>query len=542
MKKENTLILVLFIILLFINCNSYENSKLELIFEPQQNKQKPIVLSDLEIFNGPSYYKSPDANSPDWKPVKIPFIHKLQDPFSMNYKSLWLRGKFKAKPSEPSEWVAHSIYYGIRLGVIPAVNSVFVNNGLVGSLDPRELDKYLRPSIYVLPETVVLKEINEVNICFFTDKEYITVISDIIIQGKTSYLQTEKWINFLYIQIPVGLSILLMGMLIILFLNYFLYKNKRHLLYSLYLFNILLHMLVIYSPTSYLKLQMSLAIIYATVPVSYLLIILIFQSLYGIYLTRQNIISGSILLLISIYYLFRSYDLYHLEMITLPLKYLSIPLLLYYLYLIYCLNSLKPDKFKLKIIISLFIAIIIIVFIDALGEKYNIWHRHFYYVYSTPIYATLIIIFETREAKKRRTELEALHRGALHNELGRNNNGSNQALTESAEKKIEKIIGFLNKNFTSDLSREGLGSAVGMNHDYMSRLFYKHTGKKVNEYINHLRIADAARQLKESNNSKRVIDIALAVGFESLSTFNRAFKAVFKITPTEYKKKYNSIL
>ena len=73
----------------------------------------------------------------------------------------------------------------------------------------------------------------------------------------------------------------------------------------------------------------------------------------------------------------------------------------------------------------------------------------------------------------------------------------------------------------------------------MSKLFYQHTGKKINDYINHLRITDAARQLAESSNGKKIIDIALSVGFDSLSTFNRAFKNVFNLTPSEYKKKYN---
>ena len=73
----------------------------------------------------------------------------------------------------------------------------------------------------------------------------------------------------------------------------------------------------------------------------------------------------------------------------------------------------------------------------------------------------------------------------------------------------------------------------------MSRLFCIHTGKKINEYINHLRIADAARQLKEPDNRKKIIDIALATGFESLSTFNRAFKINLGLTPMEYRKKYS---
>ncbi len=532
MKKEKIITFALFIFLFFINCNSSENIKPELIYESYQSKQKAIILGDLEIFNGPSFFGLPDASSPNWKPVKIPFVNKMQTPFFMNYKTIWLRGKFKIKEYG---WDMHYVYYGIRLGLIAAANLVYINNELIGTFESREFDKYLWPSSYVLPAHVNLKETNEVYIRFITDRENITLISDIIIQDKTSYLQSEKWNNFLYNQLPVGFSILLIGMLIILLKNYFIFKNKRHLLYALYLFNMFLFPLIIYSPTNFLKFEMSLAILFVTVPINILLTILIFQSLYGIYLTKQNIISGSILLLISIYFITRSYNPYDYETIIQPMKFIYIPLLIYYIYLIYLLNSHRPDKFKLKVIISLFVTIIIISNIQGLGEKYNIWYQYFYYIYSTPIYAALIIIYETREAKKRRAELEILH-----SRLEKNNNGSNQLLTESAEKKIEKVIDFLNENFTSDISREGLASAVDMNPNYMSKLFYKHTGKKINEYINGLRIADAARQLAESNNGKKVIDIALGVGFDSLSTFNRAFKNIYRVTPTEYKKKNNS--
>ena len=121
------------------------------------------------------------------------------------------------------------------------------------------------------------------------------------------------------------------------------------------------------------------------------------------------------------------------------------------------------------------------------------------------MFAVPVINFEIKEAAKRRIEFKKIYK-ILNRE---------QALTESAENKIKRIIQFIHENYTSDISREGLASAVDMNHNYMSRLFYRHTGKKVNEYINDLRIKKAVDLLKNPSNGVKIIDIALKVGFEN---------------------------
>ncbi|HQL83140.1 MAG TPA: helix-turn-helix transcriptional regulator, partial [Spirochaetota bacterium] len=60
------------------------------------------------------------------------------------------------------------------------------------------------------------------------------------------------------------------------------------------------------------------------------------------------------------------------------------------------------------------------------------------------------------------------------------------------------------------------------------------TGYKINDYINKLRIEDAAAKLAERDG--KIIEIAFSVGFESLTTFNRVFKSVVGKTPTEYRE------
>jgi transcriptional regulator GlxA family with amidase domain len=109
-------------------------------------------------------------------------------------------------------------------------------------------------------------------------------------------------------------------------------------------------------------------------------------------------------------------------------------------------------------------------------------------------------------------------------------------ITDNTEGKLNSVIDFINMNYTQDISREGLAGAIDISTDYMSRLFRTYTGKKINEYINELRIQEAMKKLQAKNI--KIIDIALSVGFESLSTFNRAFKNVTGVTPSEYRSQF----
>jgi len=68
----------------------------------------------------------------------------------------------------------------------------------------------------------------------------------------------------------------------------------------------------------------------------------------------------------------------------------------------------------------------------------------------------------------------------------------------------------------------------------MNSVFKAFTGHRLAEYINKLRVEDAARQLRETD--LRIAEIAFSVGFESVIVFNRAFLKVMDMTPNEYRR------
>ncbi|MBN2159657.1 MAG: AAA family ATPase [Spirochaetes bacterium] len=101
--------------------------------------------------------------------------------------------------------------------------------------------------------------------------------------------------------------------------------------------------------------------------------------------------------------------------------------------------------------------------------------------------------------------------------------------------KMEMAMDYINKNFMSEISREGLAAHVGMHHDNLGRYFKIYYGKKINDYINGLRIQEAIRRLTETD--ERIVDIAFSVGFGSVSNFNKAFRQVMKVSPDFFRKK-----
>ena len=69
--------------------------------------------------------------------------------------------------------------------------------------------------------------------------------------------------------------------------------------------------------------------------------------------------------------------------------------------------------------------------------------------------------------------------------------------------------------------------------EYVSRLFKKYFDTTILDYIHKLRISKSRALIAEG---MPIIDVCYAVGFSSLSTFIRAFRAATDMTPSEYRK------
>ena len=100
---------------------------------------------------------------------------------------------------------------------------------------------------------------------------------------------------------------------------------------------------------------------------------------------------------------------------------------------------------------------------------------------------------------------------------------------------IENIKNYIEDNLEFDIKISHIAKIFHYNEQYLGCFFKEATGKSFSKYIILRRIKKAQHLLESSNNT--VLSIANKVGFNNVTYFNRMFKKIHGITPTEYRKK-----
>lgn len=113
---------------------------------------------------------------------------------------------------------------------------------------------------------------------------------------------------------------------------------------------------------------------------------------------------------------------------------------------------------------------------------------------------------------------------------------NNRSADKPNEKKIERIISFIEKNYSNvDLNVSYLSNVFGISINHLSRFFKANTGEGPAEYILKYRCFKAT-ELMHDNIGLTVSEISRMCGFYSAGSFIRAFKKIYGVTPGEYKK------
>ena len=99
---------------------------------------------------------------------------------------------------------------------------------------------------------------------------------------------------------------------------------------------------------------------------------------------------------------------------------------------------------------------------------------------------------------------------------------------------IWKARKFIEEHSNEELSLKRVAHAVNISGNYLSEKFKEVTGVNFVEYVARVRFEKACDLLE--NADRRISEIAFAVGFQSLSQFNRIFKKLSGKSPTAYRR------
>ena len=97
-----------------------------------------------------------------------------------------------------------------------------------------------------------------------------------------------------------------------------------------------------------------------------------------------------------------------------------------------------------------------------------------------------------------------------------------------------QILHYIEKHHVEDLTPSAVAEALDYNHSYLARYFRKHFGITLGQYISAVKLKHTLSLILEEKMS--VTDCALESGFSSVSSFYRAFRKEFNLSPSEYIK------
>lgn len=100
--------------------------------------------------------------------------------------------------------------------------------------------------------------------------------------------------------------------------------------------------------------------------------------------------------------------------------------------------------------------------------------------------------------------------------------------------RFSKITDYIMRNFSNDIALHEIAAVANMGVTAFCNFFKQHHKMTFVEYLNVVRIGHACKLLGEKDHN--VVEIAYRCGYNTLANFNRQFKKIKNMTPSEYRK------
>ncbi|MGP8305751.1 AraC family transcriptional regulator [Vibrio sp. YIC-376] len=101
--------------------------------------------------------------------------------------------------------------------------------------------------------------------------------------------------------------------------------------------------------------------------------------------------------------------------------------------------------------------------------------------------------------------------------------------------RINDVLFYIHQDISRELSATQLSDVAAYSEQHFHRVFKQVVGESIHQYIRRTRMEYAANQLMFDTKSS-VLEIANKCGFSSVSSFSRAFKTTFDMSPGAWRK------
>jgi len=109
----------------------------------------------------------------------------------------------------------------------------------------------------------------------------------------------------------------------------------------------------------------------------------------------------------------------------------------------------------------------------------------------------------------------------------------------TGNKRIEVIHNYLMNNYREDVNLKNLSALVNMAEGSLCRFFKMNMGITLFEYLNKIKTDFACKLLM--NKDLGILDVCLDSGFNNISHFNKQFKKITGVPPSEYRKRFKGL-
>ena len=114
--------------------------------------------------------------------------------------------------------------------------------------------------------------------------------------------------------------------------------------------------------------------------------------------------------------------------------------------------------------------------------------------------------------------------------------GAPEKVAEALPGVVARAASILRSRFHEPLTLGIVAKETGVSRERLSRLFRSVMGVTFSDYLNTIRLDSCRQHLVETHAS--ITEIAFACGFQSVSQFNRRFKAAEGVSPREYRRRH----